>query len=152
MAQIAQPPPDRPTNRTLRLTFEYEGSNVKLVSSQRVDMIIPPTQALTGHEDQTGFWFTLSDSQGKAVYRRTIQQPVKIDREVFSNDPKHPSIQRVPVEKPKGTFVVLVPDIPEARTVQLYSHPLNMESHGQPAREFARFDLSSAQIQEAKKP
>jgi len=151
MPQVAQPPEARPYNRALRLTFEYEGSNVKLVSTQSVEMLLPPTQSLEGHEDQTGFWFTLSNAQGKAVYRRAIHQPIAYDREVFSNDPKNPSVQRVPVDKPKGTFVVLVPDVQEARTVQLFSHPLTVAGRGQAAREFARFTITSEQIKGEKK-
>src|SRR5205085_5091429 len=104
MPQVAQPPQARPYNRALRLTFEYEGSNPKLVSTQRVEMILPPTEPLEGHEDQTGFWFTLSDAQGKPVYRRNIHPPIAYDREVFSDDPNHPSVHRVPVKRPKGTF------------------------------------------------
>ncbi len=151
MPQVAQPPQARPYNRALRLTFEYEGSNVKLVSTQSVEMILPPTQPLESPQDQTGFWFTLSNSQGKPVYRRAIHNPIAYDREVFSNDPKHPSIQRVPVNEPKGTFVVLVPDVQDARTVQLFSHPLNPAGHGQPAREFARFNITPEQIKGEKK-
>ena len=39
-------PADTPPNRALRLTFEYEGSSVRLVSSQTVDMILPPSHPL----------------------------------------------------------------------------------------------------------
>jgi len=151
MPQIVQPPPTRPDTRVLRLTFEYEGSNVKLISSQRVQMIIPPTQALQGHEEQTGFWVMVSDNAGTPVYRRVLHNPIQMDREVFSNDPQHPSVHRVPVERPKGTFVVLVPDIPGAQNVQLFSPPLTPEGRGKPARELARFNLSTVQIQEEKK-
>jgi hypothetical protein len=149
MPQVAvQPPEARSYNKALRLTFEYEGSTVKLVSTQQVDMILPPSHPLETKEEQTGFWFTLSDAQGKPVYRRVVSNPIRYDREVFSNDPRHPSIQRVPVEKPKGTFVMLVPDVAGARTVQLFSHPLAHEAaaRGVAARELARFTITQEQI------
>jgi hypothetical protein len=146
MPQIAQPPEVRPFNRALRLTFEYEGSNVKLISTQSVEMMLPPTQPLEKHENETGFWFTLSNAQGKPVYRRTIHQPIAYDREVFSNDPKQPSVQRIPIDKPKGTFVMLVPDVPEARIVQLYSHPLTVGGRGQATSEIGRFEISPEQM------
>jgi hypothetical protein len=154
MPQVAaQPPETRSYNKALRLTFEYEGSSVKLVSTQRVDMILPPSHPLETKEEQSGFWFTLSDAQGKSVYRRAMSNPIRYDREVFSNDPAHPSIQRVPVEKPKGTFVMLVPDVSNARTVQLFSHPLEpaAAARGLPARELAKFTITQEQIQEGKK-
>lgn len=143
MPQVAQPPQVRPYNGALRLTFEYEGSNVKLVSKQKVEMILPPTQSLTGHENQTGFWFMLSNAQGTPVYRRAVHNPIAYDREIFSNNPEHPSVQRVPVAEPKGTFILLVPDVQEAKTIQLFSHPLNPAGRGLAASEFARFDIAS---------
>jgi hypothetical protein len=135
----------------MRLTFEYEGSEVKLVSSQKVEMILPPTHPLEGGDGETGFWFTLSDAAGKAVYRRVVHNPIQLDREVFSNDPKNPSVHRVPVEKPKGTFVLLVPDVPQAQTLQLFSHPLNVARRAEAAREVARFNLTEQQAGGEKK-
>jgi hypothetical protein len=114
-------------------------------------MMLPPTQPLEGHEDQTGFWFTLSNAQGTPVYRRAIHPPMSYDKEVFSNDPGHASVQRVPVDQPKGTFVVFVPDLQNARTVQLFSHPLEPRGRGQTAREFARFNITSEEIKGGKK-
>jgi hypothetical protein len=143
MPQVAQGPPPQPYHGALRLTFEYEGSKVKLVSSQRVDMMLPPTQPLEGQQEQSGFWFTVSDNQGKSLYRRVMHNPISIDREVFSNDPQHPSIQRVAVPKPKGTFVLLVPDIQGAQTLHLFSHPLDAKSIGAASEEIARFDLKT---------
>lgn len=151
MPQSEQLPQASPSNRALRLTFQYDGPNVKLISSQSVEMKLPPSHPLTGQEGQSGFWFTLSDAQGKPVYRRVLQNPIRYDREVFSNDPKQPSIQRVKVDEPKGTFVVLVPELAGARTLQLFSHPLNLESHGMAALEIARFNLAAQPIEGEKK-
>jgi hypothetical protein len=134
-------PADTPPNRALRLTFEYEGSSVRLVSSQTVDMILPPSHPLEARENETGFWFTLADAAGKPVYRRIVQNPIRLDREVFSQDPKK-SIHRLDQPKPKGSFVVLVPDFAPARTLILFSHPLELKSAAAPARELRRFNLS----------
>ena len=149
-SQTEQVPQASATNRALRLPVQYDGPNVKLISSQSVEMKLPPSHSLTEPEGQSGFWFTLSDSQGNPVYRRVLQNPIRYDREVFSNDPKQPSIQRVKVDEPKGTFVVLVPDVAAARTLQLFSPPLNLEDHGMAAREFARFNLAHPTEREKK--
>jgi hypothetical protein len=116
-------------------------------------MILPPSLPLETREEQSGFWFTLSDPQGKAVYRRVVANPIRYDREVFSNDPKNPSIHRVPVESPKGTFVLLVPDVENARTVQLFSHPLELKeaARGLPAQELMRFTITQEQLDGGKK-
>ena len=47
--------------------------------------------------------------------------------------------------------MVLVPDVPDARIVQLFSHPLQPAAQGQPARELARFTITQEQIQGGKK-
>jgi len=130
-----------PDNRALRLTFAYEGSTVHLVSSQSVEMILPPSHPLNAHENETGFWVTLADTAGKPVYRRIMQNPVRLDQEVFSPDAKQ-SVHRVNVAKQKGSFVVLVPDVAQARTLILFSHPLDLKSVAAPARELTRFNLS----------
>ena len=143
MPQSEQVPPAGTSNRALRLTFQYDGPEVKLISTQRVEMKLPPSHTLSEDESRSGFWFTLSDPQGKAVYRRVLQNPIRYDREVFSNDSTQPSIRRVKVDEPKGTFVVLVPDVAGARTLQFFSDALTLESRGAAARELARFDLAA---------
>jgi hypothetical protein len=146
-----QAPEARSYNKALRLTFNYEGSDVKLVSTQSVDMILPPSHPLEAKAEQSGFWITLSNSDGKAVYRRILHNPISYHREVFSNDPADPSVQQVPVAKPKGTFVILVPDLADARTLQLFSYPEGRAGRGLAARELARFAIKQEQIQEGKK-
>lgn len=132
---------DAPPNRVLRLTFVYEGSSVRLVSSQSVEMILPPSHPLEAQQNETGFWYTLADAAGKPMYRRIVHNPMRLDREVFSQDAKQ-SVHRLDVAKPKGSFVVLVPDIAQARTLILFSHPLELKSVMAPARELVRFNLS----------
>jgi hypothetical protein len=137
------------SNRVLRLTFSYEGSAVKLVSSQKVEMTLPPSHALAPAERESGFWFTLADKTGNPVYRRVVQNPIRFDKEVFSPG-REGSLHREAVAKPRGSFVVLVPDQEDARTLMLFSHPL--EPHGliHPAKEFIRFDLSAEPGREKK--
>lgn len=131
-----------PGGHALRLTFSYEGNSVALVSSQPVDMILPPSHSLEPAQNETGFWYTLTDAGGRVVYRRVIHNPIRLDREVFSPD-KQQSLHRQTVQNPKGTFVLLVPDVSQARTLRLFSHPVGLkENASAPAREFARFNLA----------
>ena len=141
MVETNQPAEAAP-KRALRLTFAYEGSTVRLVSSQTVDMILPPSHPLEAGKNETGFWFTLADAAGKPVYRRIIHNPMPLDREVFSQGPQQ-SVHRLEAPKPNGSFVVLVPDVPQARTLMLFSHPLELKSATGPAKELVRFNLSA---------
>jgi len=126
------------SKRTLRLTFSYEGSVVRLVSRQSVEMITPPASSVPIREGQTGFWYELRDQGGHLLYQRAVQNPIRFDVEVFSDDPQQ-SISRQKVDNPRGTFVLFVPDIPEGYSVVLFSSPLNPEEATQPAKELARF-------------
>ncbi len=131
--------PDRNGIRTLRLIFEYEGDKISLISRQSVGMIPPPTTA-RAVEGQTGFWYELRDGQDRPLYQRVTQNPIHYDSEVFTGEPKE-SIRRQVVPSPKGTFVLLVPEIPEAESIVLLGAPLSPTAHSRSARELIRFPL-----------
>lgn len=114
-----QPPRSR---YTLRLTFAYQGDEVRLVRSERVAMITPPSLPYAPHEDQAGYWFEVHGAGGELLYHRALHSPVRTDIEVFSDDPKQ-TIARAPNPNPSGEFTVLVPDLPEADSFALHGPP-----------------------------
>lgn len=127
-------------SRTLRLTFSYEGSNVRLVSRQSVEMMPPPSDPLTPQEERSGFWYELQDEQERVLYRRVVHNPIRFEAEVFSHHPEVP-LTRIKVDNPQGAFQLLVPETDEAAALVLFSSPLEPEFSGEPARELVRFDL-----------
>jgi hypothetical protein len=132
------------SNQSVRLTFSYDGSKIKLLSQQKVDMIAPPSDSVEDFKGRSGFWFELRDTKGEALYRRVAHPPIEADREVFSNDPKE-SIQRQPVESPKGVFTVVIPDHEKADTVSLHSSPTEKKDSFQAASELNTFKLTYRQ-------
>ena len=102
----------------VRLVFEYEGDDVRLLSRRRVDMLAPPSDTLKGHERQQGFWAEVRSADGSTLYRHVMPDPVRRDVEVFSNDPEQ-SISRVPVDRPVGVFTLLVPETKGAEYLAL---------------------------------
>ena len=138
--------------QALRLTFAFEGAEVRLVSRQPIEMIAPPTDRLYGYEHEQGFWIEVRSSQDETVHRQVMHDPLRYDVEVFSPDPKE-SVVRRPVEKPSGSFSVVVPDLNEAEHVALLSsgapsaaaRGMTPEAAARapsgPATEFARFSL-----------
>lgn len=129
-----------PSNRALRMTFSYEGDRISLVSQQRVDMILPPSHPVDAPRGQAGFWFAVHDAKDRPVYRRVIQNPMRHDVEVFSPEGEA-SIHRRPVEKPRGAFTILVPEIEGAQSVAIFSHPLKPGAMALRAAEVARFKV-----------
>jgi hypothetical protein len=123
-----------------RLTFAYEGDMVRLVSEQRVNMILPPSHRLDLLEGQAGFSIILRNERGEPVYGRVIPNPFQFDREVFDKDPAR-SIRREPNPHPRGTFVVLVPALENALRLEFFGPPLKPEAHLEPARRLSSFIL-----------
>lgn len=104
--------------RAMRLTFSYQGDQVKLVSQQSVEMTVPPSDPLKGYEEHKGFWAELKSDQDKTLFRRVLHNPTRNDAEVFSDDPEQ-SISRAPAPKRKGVFVVVVPHTETGNEVTL---------------------------------
>lgn len=104
----------------MRLTFSYDGDNVKLISQQRTEMVVPASDPVTGFKKQKGFWAELKNDRDKTLYRRVMHNPTRNDAEVFP-DPNTPGqgISRAPTPKRKGVFVVVVPDTDKGAEVTL---------------------------------
>jgi len=127
-------------SRVRRLTFAYEGDRITLVSEQVVNMIIPPSHPLERLEQEAGFSVILRDERGEAVYGRALASPFRFDQEIFDRDPKR-SIRREVNPHPKGTFVLLVPAMENARRVEFFGYPLRPKPHLESKRRIASFVL-----------
>jgi hypothetical protein len=106
------------SNKAMRLTFSYDGNEVKLLSQKRTEMIVPSTDSLKGYGTHKGFWAELRSARDKTLYRTVMHNPTKNDAEVFPGTPNE-GISRVPAPDRKGVFVVVVPDTDEGEEVIL---------------------------------
>jgi hypothetical protein len=116
-AKVKTSKPSPESNKAMRLTFSYDGDDVKLLSQQRAEMIVPASDALKGY-GQRGFWAELKSGSDQTLYRTVMHNPTKNDAEVFPGAPDE-DISRVPAPKRKGVFVVVVPDTAEGEEVIL---------------------------------
>jgi hypothetical protein len=120
----ARKTPAKPTksspeaNKAMRLTFSYDGDDVKLLSQQPTEMIVPPSDTVPGYGKYKGFWAEVRSGADKTLYRTVMHNPTKNDAEVFPESPGG-EITREPAPKRKGVFVVLVPDSEKAEDVIL---------------------------------
>lgn len=127
----------------IRLIFAHSDGEVVLLSRQRVDMTLPASPPIHEESAHPEFLAEVRDSDGRALHRTAMPNPLETHREVFSDDPER-SIHRVPVEQPQGAFTVVVPDHPDGDHVALLAaHPTAAEQGLLSAgpREVARVSL-----------
>lgn len=130
----------RKYRKTIRLTFRYEGEKITLGRRESVAMIAPSPAFPLPQKGDSGFWYEVRDDRGRTLYCRAMFNPVRFEREVFPEDPAK-SPHWVKIERPAGIFELLVPDIPEAVEVVLFSSPFKPEESGKPAKEIARYPV-----------
>lgn len=136
--QVARPP-----RRTLRLTFQVAGEDVRLLSYERVDMLCPPS---IGEQPQAGkhggFWIELRTTRGRVLFHRVLPSPLADSVEVHSPDGK---IERIFGPSTQSVFEVLLPDDPDAKSIALVGEPLGRARRSTArqagAAELARFDV-----------
>jgi hypothetical protein len=135
------------SNRAIRLTFSYEGNNIKLISRQNIEKVLRPSTQFHIQENQTGSWYELTNDQQHVLFRQIIDNPIKVDAEVFS-DNKTESISRHMLSDIRGTFSIVVPDIPEGKNFDLFNSPVISEGiRGlqKPATKILHLDLKEGQ-------
>jgi hypothetical protein len=135
--------PLRPPRRSIRLTFRVSGSEVELVSRERLEMITPPQ---VGEPPQAGvhggYWVELRDGEDRVLAHRLIDPTQLTSVEVHSPDR---TIEHV-VGAPEQRIVeVLLPDDDAAAAVTLMGEPLTRPKGRRrvapESRELAHFDL-----------
>jgi hypothetical protein len=133
-------PVDTRRHRTSwRLTFRFDGQEVTLIRRERLQKVAPgtTTDKLTPGKN-SGAWLALLDREGQPLFHRLLSDP-------FHARARHHSPDRrieLHVRKPEsGEFTVVVPDIPGAVAVALYSSPTDREHMLDPATQVGRYSL-----------
>jgi hypothetical protein len=129
-------PADPPTH-ALRLLFSYSGTDVHLVTVQRVEMLAPAAETTTIEEGQTGSWVEIRSVDQYVLYQRVLHNPIAFEVEA-AQDPDSGRMRWHPVEHPEGTVELVVPDLAQAETLRLYASP----RWGERATELVRLTLA----------
>jgi hypothetical protein len=99
----------RMTAKSVRLIFEYDGDQIRLIKRQEVDMIPPQSAAKSGFAQEVGFWLEVRTAGMQVLHRQIMRDPVATHPEVFSNEPGK-TIARSNEPSRKGAFTVVVPE------------------------------------------
>ncbi len=136
---------------SIRLIFEYEGDQVRLISQQPVDVVAPPGASLPrpGERDleasQAGFRLEVRNADDNVLYRQAMHDPIVQFPEVFSEQPGA-NITRSTTPAPRGAFTAVVPSLPAGDHVSLIRSAPTPGTRGLPGAttrtgEIARFAL-----------
>jgi hypothetical protein len=126
-SSLATTSSDQKRTNAKRLTFSYEGNKIKLIEQQNIQKIVPPSVTVDTKNNRSGFWFEITGDKQDVLYRRIIDNPIKTDIEVFSDEKVTESISRHKVSDIKGAFSIVIPDIPEAEGLDLFGSPIREE-------------------------
>jgi hypothetical protein len=119
MSEAGAGSPTGPEPRgAVRLIFQYEGDEVRLVSSRHIDKVVPPDDEAETDEERQGFYAEVRGADDRVLRRRLLHAPIRRDAEVFTDEGDR-ALSRIPVERPSGVFSLVVPDLEEADYVAL---------------------------------
>jgi hypothetical protein len=100
------------TARSVRLIFEYDGDQIRLIKQQEVDMAPPPGDAKSFLAQESGFWLEVRNVGMQVLHRQIMRDPIATHPEVFS-DGGGKTIARSNEPSRKGAFTVVVPESPD---------------------------------------
>jgi hypothetical protein len=132
------------TDTALRLTFSYNRENVTLDFTQTLEEMPTPESDPLEHDPEAGFWYELRDAENTTLYRQVLQNPVRYDAEIYLEAGE--TIVRQVFDDYADTFDLLVPALPTATQIALFSSPLNPETLGEAATELATFSLKNGGV------
>ena len=127
--------------RAVQLIFSYRGEDITLLEAHRVAMFVPPSDSLENAGARSGFWIELCDSTERPIFRQAMHHPIASDYEVFPADPRG-EIIRQPVKAREGAFSIVIPEMPEARTLCFIGSPVVATRRCDAAKEIARFEIA----------
>ncbi len=118
-----RPEEDVAHRSAIRLTFSFRGSRIQLILMETIEMIVPPSLEITSRPPGAEFWYELHDSRGTPLYRRVQRNPLHSSVEVRTDDPERP-LAYLNTALTEGEFTILLPSLPEARSIVLYEWSL----------------------------
>ena len=124
----------------IRATFRYDArGKVTLANVAREEMIAPPQVGEPPRAGtHSGTWIELADDKGDVLSHVVLHDPFKLTVEHHSPEGV---IERFERPLRAGEFDVLLPAMPRATNVAVFSSPLTGRSKTELATEIARFNL-----------
>ena len=136
-------------NTSLRLNFIDEEGEIQLESWHRINKLYPPSDTIEGYEDEVGWWILLLDEDEDVLYRQIINNPLRLDNELFSFDEEEDiSWEKAGKSTTISRFSVVIPDIPEAVDVSVHGNLEDPDSVLESSKEVYTVELRSGDLEE----
>lgn len=100
----------------VRLIFEFDGDEVRLVSQQPVDVAVPGFDL--AQVPHPGHYVEARNEANEPLSRVSVREAFSTSAEVFPEQPGEP-ITRIDLPRPQGAFTVIVPAGADATHVSL---------------------------------
>lgn len=132
--------------RAIRLIFEYEGDELRLVTQQAVEMVV--TETAPGGPDVPGYYLDARDAEERTLARVAAHGAFSQSAEVFPERHEDP-IARIDVRRQRGAFTVTLPAVERAdhvtvvRVVESAERAAGVEKVGARAIDVASFPLGA---------
>jgi hypothetical protein len=97
--------------RAIRLIFEYEGDEVRLVTQQTVEMVVADTSPASA--DAPGYYLDARDAGDRTLARVPAHGAFSRSTEVFPERHDEP-IARIDAQRQRGAFTVTLPAVEQA--------------------------------------
>jgi len=121
------------------LTFSVADGTLRLVSHRRLVKSLPSSDPVAEYRGRAGTWFEVDDAAGQPLYGRHIVRPLPSHHEVSGPEG---GAKWLPRSSPVSEFEILVPLLPDAATVAVFSSRIGGKGPGHgPAREIVRINL-----------
>src|SRR5262245_28170780 len=98
------------TTHAVRLIFEYDGDQVRLISQHAVDIVMTGFDSAQAAQ-HAGVYVDSRDKEGMTLARVPARNAFATSEEVFPERMDEPIVRR-DLAKPKGAFTVIVPAPP----------------------------------------
>lgn len=104
--------------RVRRLRLRWAGNQWETLADITLDRKTLRQSSVLPSGHRGGFWYELRDARGGLLYWAQASNPFAPSVELFEPDG---SIQRVPIRREEAFIEVLIPDLPEAAQLQIFS-------------------------------
>lgn len=128
--------------RARKLLVEHDGQSFRVISDRKVDMAPPSSDPIANYQAEQGYWYSVSDAQGRVLYRRVLAASQFQGIEVFTNNPAE-HLYRLDAQKWPILLSLVIPDLALGVRLDLFGPSPGGGDKGHPSQVLASLNLNN---------